>query len=244
MAGPHDDGDWDPSTSAHRRMLRIHANDGLIAAAGVIQGLNSAGATGAEAMVAALATMIVGGLLVFGAEFGEAAAERDSQLAIVEAERLRLEMSPQEEFAELVAIYRRKGLTERVAHDVARELSEKDALAAQLDAEYGIAELGRPRPAAARRPLVRGGVRGRLGHSAAVPDDRPRAHPGNRAGRHRRGGADRQRRHRSKVGPDQRICGPWPGPWASDLAPWPSRCSPAPWSASDPSRSLARLARR
>ena len=148
MAGPHDDGDWDPSTSAHRRMLRIHANDGLIAAAGIIQGLNSAGATGAEAMVAALATMIVGGLLVFGAEFGEAAAERDSQLAIVEAERLRLEMSPQEEFAELVAIYRRKGLTERVAHDVARELSEKDALAAQLDAEYGIAELG-----ALARPL-------------------------------------------------------------------------------------------
>src|SRR6478609_8903354 len=142
MAGPQDYGDWDPSTSAHRRMLRMHANDGLIAAAGIIQGLNSAGATGAEATVAAVATMIVGGLLVFGAEFGEAAAERDSQLAIIEAERLRLEMSPQEEFDELVGIYRAKGLSARVAHEVAQELSDKDALAAQLDAEYGIRELG------------------------------------------------------------------------------------------------------
>lgn len=137
-----DDYDWDPATTAHRRMLRIHANDGLIAAAGIIQGLNSAGATGAEATVAALATMIIGGLLVFGAEYGEAAAERDSQRAIVEAERLRLEMSPHEEFVELVEIYRAKGLSGRVAREVAQELSDKDALAAQLDAEYGIAELG------------------------------------------------------------------------------------------------------
>jgi VIT1/CCC1 family predicted Fe2+/Mn2+ transporter len=142
MATPPDDRDWDPSTSAHRRMLRIHANDGLIAAAGIIQGLNSAGATGAEALVAAIATMIVGGLLVFGAEYGEAASERDSQLAIVAAERRRLEMSPQDEFDELVGIYRAKGLSSRVAHEVAQELSDKDALAAQLDAEYGIRELG------------------------------------------------------------------------------------------------------
>jgi VIT1/CCC1 family predicted Fe2+/Mn2+ transporter len=142
MATPPDDRDWDPTSSAHRRMLRIHANDGLIAAAGIIQGLSSAGATGAEATVAAVATMVVGGLLVFGAEFGEAASERDSQLAIVEAERLRLEMSPQEEFDELVEIYRAKGLSGRVAHEVAQELSDKDALAAQLDAEYGISDLG------------------------------------------------------------------------------------------------------
>src|SRR6478735_3450268 len=110
MATPPDDRDWDPSTSAHRRMLRIHANDGLIAAAGIIQGLNSAGATGAEALVA--------------------------------AERRRLEMSPQDEFDELVGIYRAKGLSSRVAHEVAQELSDKDALAAQLDAEYGIREWG------------------------------------------------------------------------------------------------------
>ena len=161
MATPPDEADWDPSTSAHRRMLRIHANDGLIAAAGIIQGLNSAGATGAEALVAAIATMIVGGLLVFGAEYGEAASERDSQLAIVAAERMRLEMSPQDEFDELVGIYRAKGLSERLAHDVAQELSDKDALAAQLDAEYGIGELGDiVRPVHAG-PVVRGGFRRR-----------------------------------------------------------------------------------
>lgn len=150
-SGP-DATDVDPDAGAFHRMLRVHANDGLMAAAGVMQGLNTAGATGAEAFVAAVGTTVVGGLLVFGTEFGEAASERDSQLAIIRLERRRLEMSPQEEFDELVDIYRAKGLSDRVAREVATELNAKDALAAQLDAEYGITEIGdivRPVPVGA-----------------------------------------------------------------------------------------------
>lgn len=139
---PRTDQDWDNSASARRRVFRVHANEGLMAAAGIIQGLNTAGATGREAFVAAVATTLAGGLFMFGAEYGEAAAERDSQLAIIEAERVRLEMSPQEEFDELVELYRKKGLSDRVARDVATELNEGDALSAHLDAEYGIGQVG------------------------------------------------------------------------------------------------------
>jgi VIT1/CCC1 family predicted Fe2+/Mn2+ transporter len=134
--------EWDPTDRAHWRMLRVHGNDGLIAAAGIAQGLSSAGATGLEALVAAIATTVVGGLVVFGAEYGEAAGDRDSQLAIIAAERRRLEASPEQEFAELVDLYRAKGLSAELAVRVATELSEKDALAAQLDAEYGISAIG------------------------------------------------------------------------------------------------------
>ena len=130
--------DWDRDVSNRWRMLRVHLNDGVIAAAGIVQGLTSAGATGGEAMIAALATTVVGGLIVIGTEYGEAAAELDSQLAIVAAERRRLELSPDEEFDELVQIYRTKGLTGDLARQVARQLSDVDALGAQLDAEYGI----------------------------------------------------------------------------------------------------------
>lgn len=140
-AGPGET-EIDPAVGSFRRMLRVHANDGLMAAAGIIQGLNTAGATGSEAFVAAVGTTVVGGLLVFGAEYGEAASERDSQMAIIEAERRRIEMSPQEEYDELVGIYRRKGLSDRVAREVATELNARDALTAQLDAEYGIQEIG------------------------------------------------------------------------------------------------------
>jgi len=143
MSAPeHTSADWEPTSRAHWRMLRVHGNDGLMAAAGIAQGLSSAGATGREALVAAMATTLIGGLVVFGAEYGEAAGERDSQLAIIAAERRRLEASPEQEFAELVDIYRAKGLSDRLAAQVATELSEKDALAAQLDAEYGISEVG------------------------------------------------------------------------------------------------------
>jgi VIT1/CCC1 family predicted Fe2+/Mn2+ transporter len=131
--------DWDEERSAQWRALRVHLNDGIISAAGIMQGLTSAGATGAEAFIAGLATTIIGSLLVGGAEYNEAAADLASQHAIVEAEKRRLELNPDEEFEELVGIYRAKGLSETMARQVAEELSAKDALAAQLDAEYGIA---------------------------------------------------------------------------------------------------------
>lgn len=130
--------DWDLDRSARWRARRVHFNDGLISAAGILQGLTSAGATGREAFIAGVAATIVGGLLVIGAEFNEAAGDLASQQAIVEAERRRLELSPEEELEELASIYQSKGLSADLAHQVAAELSAKDALAAQLDAEYGI----------------------------------------------------------------------------------------------------------
>ena len=43
--------------------------------------------------------------------------------------------------AELAALYERKGLPEALAREVAVELTAHDALAAQLEAEHGIAEV-------------------------------------------------------------------------------------------------------
>ena len=134
--------DWDYVSGARWRQLRVHLNDGLITAAGILQALTSAGATGLEALIAAIATTIVGTLLVLGAEYGEAAGDAASQRAIIAAERRRLEMSPDEEFEELVGIYRAKGLTDGLARQVTEELFARDALAAQLDAEYGIVPTG------------------------------------------------------------------------------------------------------
>jgi len=130
--------DWDHDAQTLWRMFRVHLNDGVIASAGVVLGLTSAEADTVDTLIAAAATTVIGGLIMLGAEFNEAAGERDSQLAIIEAERRRLELSPDEEFEELVGIYVRKGLSPTTARQVARELSDRDALGAQLDAEYGI----------------------------------------------------------------------------------------------------------
>jgi vacuolar iron transporter family protein len=141
MPAPLPEDDWDQEGQSRWRMVRVHLNDGVIASAGVVLGLTSAEADTSDTLIAAVATTVIGGLIILGAEYNEAAGERDSQFAIIEAERLRLAMSPDEEFEELVGIYQRKGLSPATARQVARELSDRDALGAQLDAEYGIDHL-------------------------------------------------------------------------------------------------------
>ena len=62
--------------------------------------------------------------------------ERNIQVAILESEQQRLLHSPEEEFEELVEIYQAKGLSPELSRAVATELHARDALAAQLDAEF------------------------------------------------------------------------------------------------------------
>ena len=53
-------------------------------------------------------------------------------------ERHELEDDPQDELAELAGIYVEKGLTEELALEVARQLTDHDALGAHAEAELGI----------------------------------------------------------------------------------------------------------
>jgi VIT1/CCC1 family predicted Fe2+/Mn2+ transporter len=67
-------------------------------------------------------------------------SQRDSELALIAKEKRELEEMPEEEFAELVAIYEQKGLSPATAKQVALELTEHDALTAHLEAELNIRE--------------------------------------------------------------------------------------------------------
>lgn len=121
-----------------RRSLIVEANDGIIATSGVVEGFAGAGATGTALVVAAVSTMAAGAIAIAGARYAEEAAERESQLAIVtEVQRL-LDLSPEAERAELAARYESKGLSTPLAWQVADELSLNNALAAHVEAEYGL----------------------------------------------------------------------------------------------------------
>lgn len=121
------------------RSLVVDGNDGIIATAGIVEGFVGAGATGRALPIAAFTAMIAGGISLAGAKFAEEAAERDAQQAVIDEERRQLELSPDEEFAELESLYESKGLSPQLAHAVATELTERDALAAHADAEHGLA---------------------------------------------------------------------------------------------------------
>lgn len=134
-------GEWDYDGDSLRRDLLSDANDGIISSAAIIQGLLSGGATNQEALIGVLAIIVIGTVTAYATQFNESYADRQNLLAIYDTERRRLEEDPEDEFNELIEIYEEKGLSHDLSTLVARELMAKDALTAQLDAEFDIDEI-------------------------------------------------------------------------------------------------------
>jgi VIT1/CCC1 family predicted Fe2+/Mn2+ transporter len=118
----------------------LGANDGIVSVAAIVVGV--AGATSGNGVIlAAGAAGLVGGAVSMAlGEYVSVSSQSDSQKALIEKERRELAEEPEEELLELAAIYRSKGLSEETARNVARELTEHDALAAHLSAELNIDE--------------------------------------------------------------------------------------------------------
>jgi VIT1/CCC1 family predicted Fe2+/Mn2+ transporter len=93
------------------------------------------------AILTAGAAGLVGGAISMAlGEYVSVSSQSDSQKSLIEKERRELEEQPEEELAELAAIYQSKGLSADTARTVARELTEHDALSAHLSAELNIDE--------------------------------------------------------------------------------------------------------
>ncbi len=118
------------------RSWTIEANDGIIATAGLLFGFAGAGASNRVLLFTAAAATIAGGLSVGGASWAEEAAERDAQLLYAKRESNDLAADPHGELEELASHWEERGLAPETAKEVARQLSEHDALAAQLAWEY------------------------------------------------------------------------------------------------------------
>lgn len=123
------------------RQWAVDANDGIIASAGLLEGFAGAGADDRVLLTAASAMIVAGSLGLGGAKWAEEAGELDAERRLIELERAELAASPDGEVAELADYWEGKGLTPDVARQVAEQLSARDALAAQLETEYGIDEV-------------------------------------------------------------------------------------------------------
>jgi VIT1/CCC1 family predicted Fe2+/Mn2+ transporter len=71
-------------------------------------------------------------------EYVSVSSQRDTEESLISKERHDLEHTPEEEFDELVDVYRGQGLSETTARTVVKELSAHNTLAAHLRAEYGV----------------------------------------------------------------------------------------------------------
>jgi VIT1/CCC1 family predicted Fe2+/Mn2+ transporter len=71
-------------------------------------------------------------------EYVSVSTQRDTEQALLAKERHELREMPEEELAELTSLYEDRGLTPELAHQVAVQLTEHDALAAHAEVELGI----------------------------------------------------------------------------------------------------------
>jgi VIT1/CCC1 family predicted Fe2+/Mn2+ transporter len=125
-AGPHDDEPHEGGLKNRLNWLRagvLGANDGIVSTAGIVMGV---------------AGLAAGALSMAAGEYVSVSTQKDSELALLEKERGELRDEPEEELEELAGLYVEKGLSEELAFQVARELTEHDALGAHAEAELGI----------------------------------------------------------------------------------------------------------
>lgn len=73
-----------------------------------------------------------------GGEYASVRAQRDSQEALLQAQRAELEATPDEELDELTPLYVPRGLSLGLARAVAKQLTARDALEAHAEAELGM----------------------------------------------------------------------------------------------------------
>ena len=128
------------------RAAVLGANDGVVSTASLIVGVAAAHASHQAILTAGLASLVAGAMSMAAGEYVSVSSQADMEEAETEVERRELETDSAGELRELAAIYVKRGLTQQLAHDVAVQLTEHNALDAHLRDELGISEALKARP--------------------------------------------------------------------------------------------------
>ncbi len=128
------------------RAAVLGANDGIVSTAALIVGVAGSGASYSAVRVAGIAGVVAGSMSMAVGEYVSVSSQRDLEEADLAMERAALEAHPRAELAELTEIWRSRGLDHDLAAEVARQLTEKDALAAHARDELGLSEVSAARP--------------------------------------------------------------------------------------------------
>ncbi|SDU49384.1 VIT family protein [Stappia sp. ES.058] len=123
------------------RAAVLGANDGLVSTASLVVGVAAAGSGRPEVLIAGLAGLVAGAMSMAAGEYVSVSSQTDAEKADIAREIRELEETPEAELDELTQIYVERGLNDRLAREVAVQLTEKDALAAHARDELGISEV-------------------------------------------------------------------------------------------------------
>lgn len=128
------------------RAAVLGANDGIVSVSSLVVGVAAANPEPRAILIAGVAGLVAGAMSMAAGEYVSVSSQSDLERADIARERTALTQMPEEEFAELVAIYESRGLSTKTAETVARELTEKDALGAHVRDELGLSEVHAANP--------------------------------------------------------------------------------------------------
>jgi VIT1/CCC1 family predicted Fe2+/Mn2+ transporter len=139
MAAKMEDSGW-------LRAAVLGANDGIVSTAALIVGVAASNADTHAILVAGVAGVVAGAMSMAAGEYVSVHTQSDLEAAALARERQELRTEPEAELQELEGIYVKRGLTKKLAREVAEQLTAHNALAAHARDELGIHKATRARP--------------------------------------------------------------------------------------------------
>src|SRR5579872_4620944 len=128
------------------RAAVLGANDGILSTASLVVGVAAAGTARPAILLTGIAGLVAGSLSMSAGEYVSVSSQEDTEQADLARERKELETDPEAEERELAGIYVHRGLEPALAHEVAKQLMEHDALGAHARDELGLTEVMTARP--------------------------------------------------------------------------------------------------
>jgi VIT1/CCC1 family predicted Fe2+/Mn2+ transporter len=133
------------------RAAVLGCDDGIVSTGSLMISLGAGNAAPSTVITAGLAALVAGSLSMAAGEYVSVSSQRDAERADLVKEQAELAEYPEAELRELTEIYVKRGLDRNLAHTVAVQLSEHDALGTHLRDELNLSidNLARPVQAAA-----------------------------------------------------------------------------------------------
>jgi VIT1/CCC1 family predicted Fe2+/Mn2+ transporter len=132
------------------RAAMLGSDDAIVSTASLMIGVAASSASKVAILVAGVAGLVAGAMSMAVGEYVSVSSQRDVEQADIGLEKKELATEPQAELQELAMIYVKRGLDEKLALQVAQQLSAHDRLGAHMRDELGIDQryLARPLQAA------------------------------------------------------------------------------------------------
>jgi VIT1/CCC1 family predicted Fe2+/Mn2+ transporter len=124
----------------------LGANDGIISISSLAIGVAAASSTREPILLATVAGLVAGAISMAAGEYVSVSSQTDIEKADIEREAKELREMPEVEMQILAQIYEKRGLKKETAAQVAKELTESDALGTHIRDELGINEISQANP--------------------------------------------------------------------------------------------------